>query len=198
MVEMDAAGVQPSFANQDPIDNEQNAVWVSGRGGSTYSWISNPNVAAGSYMGGGHQDDIGMAVFPVPAGMTGYPMVRPGMGHSISRNTNHPEAVAYFLNYFYHDEVAVKAVGTMLGIPSAIGAFAILEGQGLIQGHAAMGLDLIISTPTAPMGAFWEDETLRQPRYAIQDALRSGNITVQQAAERFVNEQQAALDLIFR
>ena len=200
MMQMEEAGAHPSFANHDPANNEHNLVWTSGRGGATYSWVSNPHVWAGTFLGGGHESDIGVAPFPVPAGYVDHNMQRPGLGHALSRtiDPNVAPVAMYFLNYFYHDPEAVRTVGSLLGIPSAFGAFQILYDEGLIAPLQAAGLELITTRPSGPMGPFWEDETLRQPRYAIQDQLRDGRITIQEAAERFVNEQQAALDTIFR
>jgi oligogalacturonide transport system substrate-binding protein len=200
MVAMDEAGAQPSFANHDPANNEQNRVWVTGRGGATYSWVSNPHVWAGTFMGGDNQANIGVAYFPVPAGYEDRNMQRPGLGHAISRTTSASVApvVAYFLNEFYTDPDMIRAVGSLLGIPSAFTAYNILLNEGLIPPLQAQGLELITTRASGPMGPYWEDETLRQPRYAIQNELRAGRITPQQAAERFVNEQQSALNLIFR
>ena len=125
-------------------------------------------------------------------------VARPGLGHAISKNSAHPEVAAYFLNFFYTDPEAIRAVGTQLGIPIATDAFAILDGEGSIHPLQSLGLELMNSLPVAPMGAFWEEGALRNPRYAIYNELRTGRITSQEAAERLVQEQQDELDRMTR
>ena len=197
ILEFDQSGTNHDFVNQDPINNEQSTYWTSGRSGAAYNWISNPNVNAGAFKGGGHEDELGMTEFPMPGG-NNVMMVRPGMGHAMSRNTAHPEVVAYFLNYFYLDPVAVRSVAMLLGAPSAIHAFEILTNDGLITGLPALGLDILNNANVAEMGPLWEDETLRTAvRYRVLDAVRSGSMDLDTAAAEWVNGQQAALNLIF-
>jgi len=193
----DAAGGQPSFENHDPINNRENSVWTSGRALASFHWINNPVADGSPYGGGDRLNEMSMAPWPQPNGNV-VAVARPGLGHAISKNSDHPEVAAYFLNFFYTDPEAIKAVGDMLGIPIAKDAFAIMEAEGLIHPLAAFGLDLMNSLEVAPMGAFWEDGTLRNPRYAIYDEVRTGRITTQQAAQRLVQENQQALDVLNR
>jgi oligogalacturonide transport system substrate-binding protein len=197
LVRFDAAGGQPSHANHDPINNRENSVWTSGRALSSFQWINNPHVDSAPYGGGDRVDEFTLFPFPQPGDKV-VAVARPGLAHAISRNTKHPEVVAYFLNYFYSDPAAIKAVGTQLGIPSARTAYQIVVDEGMVHPLAALGLELLNKLPVGPMGAFWEDSTLREPRYALYDELRTGRLTTQQAAERLVGEQQEALDVIFR
>ena len=193
----DAAGGQPSFENHDPINNRENSVWTSGRALSSFQWINNPMADGAPYGGGGRLDEMSYAPWPQPGGNV-VAVARPGLGHAISKNSQHPEVAAYFLNFFYTDPEAVRLVGSQLGIPIARDAFEIMDSEGLVHPIAAYGLELMNSLPVAPMGAFWEEGTLRNPRYAIYDEVRVGRITTQQAAERLVREQQSALDTINR
>jgi oligogalacturonide transport system substrate-binding protein len=193
----DAVGGQPSFENHDPINNRENAVWTSGRALASFQWINNPMADGAPYGGGDRLAEMSLAPWPQPAGNV-VAVARPGLGHAISKNSAHPEVAAYFLNFFYTDPDAIRAVGSQLGIPIARDAFAIMDAEGLIHPLAAYGLEVMNSLPVGPMGAFWEDGTLRNPRYAIYDEVRTGRITTQQAAERLVQEQQQALDVLNR
>ena len=197
LLEFDAAGGQPSFENQDPANNEQNAVWTSGRAFSSFQWINNPQTPGNAYGGGDRLGEMLYAPWPMPNGNL-VAVARPGMGHAISNKSSYPDVAAYFLNFFYTDPDAIRAVGTQLGIPIARDAFAILDGDGVIHPLQAQGLELMNSLPVAPMGAFWEEGSLRNPRYLIYDEMRTGRIDSQQAAERLVAEQQDALDIMTR
>jgi oligogalacturonide transport system substrate-binding protein len=197
LLRLDAAGGQPSFENHDPINNEQNQVWATGRAASSFQWINVPMVQARAYGGGDRTDEMVLFPFPQPGGNV-VGVARASLAHAISQNTSHPEVAAYFLNFFYTDPDAIRAVGTQLGVPGGRDAFAIMSNDGVLDHLQQQGINLLNNLPVAFMGVYWEDGTLRNPRYAIYDELRTGRITPRAAAERMVREQQEALDAIYR
>jgi len=197
LLRLDAAGGQPTFENHDPIDNDQNQVWTSARAASSFQWINVPQNQATHYGGGEYMDEMVLFPFPQPGGNT-VAVARASLAHALSRNSDHPEVAAYFLNWFYTDPDAIRAVGTELGVPGSRDAFAIMVEDGVLHPLQQQGIDLINELPVGFMGVYWEDATLRNPRYAIYDELRTGRITVREAAERMVREQQEALDTIYR
>ena len=197
LVRLEAAGGQPTFYNHDPINNEQNQVWTSGRGASSFQWINVPQNQASVVGEGAYMDDMVLFPFPQPGGDT-VAVARASLAHAISRNPSNFGVAAYFLNFFYTDPAAIRAVGTELGVPGGRDAFAIMVDDGRLHPLQQQGIDLLNSLPVGFMGVYWEDATLRNPRYAIYDELRTGRITVREAAERLVREQQEALDIIYR
>jgi oligogalacturonide transport system substrate-binding protein len=197
LMRLDAAGGQPSFENHDPINNEQNQVWTGGRAASSFQWINVPMVQARAYGGGDRTDEMVLFPFPQPGGNV-VGVARASLAHAISLNSNHPDVAAYFLNFFYTDPAAIRAVGTQLGVPGGRDAFAIMSNDGVLDHLQQQGINLLNNLPVAFMGVYWEDGTLRNPRYAIYDELRTGRITARAAAERMVREQQDALDAIYR
>ena len=197
LLAFDAAGGQPSFENHDPINNRENSVWTSGRALSSFQWINNPVADSSPYGGGDRVSEMTIAPWP-QAGGNVVAVARPGLGHAISKNSANMEVAAYFLDFFYKDPDAVRAVGTQLGIPIGKDAFSLLNSDGAIHPLQALGLEIMNSVPVAPMGAYWEEGSLRNPRYLIYDELRTGRISSQEAAERLVKEQQEALDIMTR
>ena len=197
LLRLDAAGGQPSFYNHDPTDNRENQVWTSGRAASSFQWINVPQLDARVVLEGEVEDEMVLFPWPQPGGRT-VGVARASLAHAISRNSDHPEVAAYFLNWFYTNPDAIRAVGTELGVPGARDAFNIMVNEGILHPLQAQGVELLNTLPVASMGVYWEDATLRNPRYAIYDELRTGRITAREAAERMVQEQQAALDVIYR
>jgi len=197
LLRFDAAGGQPSFENHDPINNRENSVWTSGRALASFQWINNPMADGSPYGGGDRLGEMSMAPWPQPGGNV-VAVARPGLGHAISKNSAHPEVAAYFLNFFYTDPEAIRAVGTQLGIPIAASAVEVMEADGTVHPLQALGLNIMNSLPLGAMGAFWEEGTLRNPRYEIYDEVRTGRITTQVAAERLIQAQQSALDTLNR
>jgi len=197
LLRLDAAGGQPSFENHDTINNRQNAVWMSGRAASSFQWINNPQLDASTYGGGDRIDEFRLFPFPQPGGNV-VAAARASLGHAISRHSAHPEIAAYFLNFLYTDPEAIRAVGAELGVPGARDAFAIMSGEGRIHQLQEQGIELLNTLPTAFMTIYWEDASLRNPRYAIYDEVRTGRITAREGAERMVSEQQEAIDAIYR
>jgi len=192
------ANVFPTFDQQDPVQNESNPVWTSGRAGSSFEWVSNAyNQFAATFLDGGHSDQLGIAVFPNADGNNPATMQRPSLGHAISRNSSHPEVAAHILNFLYTDEAALVALGTQLGVPVSSEAARIAQRDGTVSGMIAEGMDILNNGRMGVMDAFFEDPALRQPRFAIVEAFRMGIINSTEAAERYVNEQQAALNQIF-
>ena len=195
MMRFDAVGGQPSFENHDPINNDQNQVWTSARAASSFQWINVPMVQATSYGGGDYTDEMVLFPFPQVGGNT-VAVARASLAHAISRTASHPEVAAYFLNWFYTDPDAVRAVGIELGVPGGRDAFAIMTAG--LHPLQAQGVELLSQIPVGEMGIYWELATLRNPRYAIYDELRTGSISLRDAAERMVREQQDAIDIFHR
>ena len=69
--------------------------------------------------------------------------------------------------------------------------------EGFITGHMADGLDILINGRSGPIDSFFENPQLRQPRLAIIKSFRAGELSSEQAAEAYYNEQQSILNVLF-
>jgi oligogalacturonide transport system substrate-binding protein len=184
----------PSFQQQEPPADATNPVWMQGRSGSSFAWVSNVFLEADNFMEG-DRDGLGVALFPaVTQGGSQTIMQRPSLGHTIASTTQHPELAAYILNFLYTDTEALEVLGNAFGIPLSRSAAAIAEANGATVGLQAIGLDMLLSAPAGDMGATFEDANMRNPRFAIIEAFRTGNMNARQAAEQFILQQQAALN----
>lgn len=189
------SGTIPSYHQQEPPHTVSNPVWTSGRAGSAFEWVGNIFLTADNFLEGGHRDSLGVAPFPAFFGSTGT-MQRPSLGHAISRNTSNPELAAYLLNFLYTDEGALLAIAHQLGVPAPRTAAALAEREGMIAGLQLEGTQILAANP-AIMCEFFEDATLRNPRFDIIDEFRLGEIDSATAAQRFVDVLQNALRVLF-
>jgi len=190
---MTESGAMPTFEQQEPPHDATNPVWMEGRGGSAFEWVGNIFLAGGNFMEN-DLDRLGIANLPAVAPGGGQAiMQRPSLGHAISRNSDYPEVAAHLLNFLYTDEEALLIIAHHLGVPFSRTAAAIAERDEIIQGLQLEGVDLLINNHGI-MSPLFEDPNLRQPRFSIFEAFRTGSIDAETAAERFLSEQQSALD----
>jgi len=183
----------PTFEQQEPPLDATNPVWMQGRGGSVFEWVSNIFLAGGNFQEN-NLEGLGVALLPAmsPGGGQAI-MQRPSLAYAISQNSDHPEVAAHVLNFLFTDEEALVTIAHQLGIPASRTAVYIAERDGQIFGLQLEGLELLLANP-GTMCPLFEDPNMRNPRQAIIEAFRTGSIDARVAAERFVNEQQAALD----
>ncbi|MCL2016864.1 MAG: ABC transporter substrate-binding protein [Defluviitaleaceae bacterium] len=184
----------PTIQQDEGIPIQHNPAWLDGRALSAFIWVSTFFVVEDGYEGGpGTVDDLYVAVWPGPAGTPGVVLQRPTMGHAISANTQHPEAAAYFLNWFYTNEDAISAIGSVLGLPGANTASIVAEREGLISGNTLVGAEMLQNVRSGPIHHFFEDENFRQPRHIIMEQLALGIITATEAAQLLLDSQNEQL-----
>ncbi len=193
------AGAMETFQQQDAIDNESNPVWTSGRGGSIYEWISTMDKYLGSYKGGNMREEIAVAPYIAPSkDINPKIYVKPNLGYAVSKNSKNPEVAADFLNFFFTNEEAVKALGTSIGISSNKVTRGIQEAEGHVSGIMKEGFDMLNNYEQTVMDPYFEDSNVRGERYTAIEAFRSGKSSAEEAAAEYINRQQAALDKLFK
>lgn len=196
--EMIETGTIPTWEQQEPPHDATNPVWMQGRSGSAFEWVGNIFLAGGNFLendpGNRIVDGLGVALLPAvtPGGGQAI-MQRPSLVHTVSRNSNHPEVAAYLLNFLYTDEDALLAIAHQLGIPLSRTASAIAEREGQIWGLQLEGLNLL-NANVGEMCPLFEDPNLRPQRFEAIEGFRTGALTARQAAENWVNRQQAELN----
>ncbi|MDR2183422.1 MAG: ABC transporter substrate-binding protein [Clostridiales bacterium] len=178
--------------------NHNDPLWTEGRAGGALVWVSDVQNFMSTFIEEGDQNwgDLGIAPLPLPAGASPVTMQRPSLGHAISRNTQHPEVVAYLLNFLYTDEAAILAIDNTLGVPFSRTAEAVAIANDIILPPQLEGME-ILGRAMGIIDEYFEDPRLRNPRLDIFEEFRHGVIDSQTAAQRFVSEQQSALDAVF-
>ncbi|MCL2188117.1 MAG: ABC transporter substrate-binding protein [Defluviitaleaceae bacterium] len=189
------SGTIPTMQQQEAPHDATNPVWMQGRGGSVFEWVGNIGLPIGNFLDG-NEADLGVALLPATrAGGTQNSMQRTSLVHavtqaSVERGTHY--IASYFLNWFYTDEGALRLLGNQFGIPLSRTAARISAEEGNTRGLQLAGLHLLEAN-VGDMCHLFEDPSLRDPRFFAIDAFRYGQMNARQAAEHWVNEQQAAL-----
>jgi oligogalacturonide transport system substrate-binding protein len=195
------AGALPTFVQQEAPLDTTNPVWMQGRGGGLFEWVGNIHLAGGNFQDNDQatrvMEGVGVALLPtMSAGTTANSMQRTSLVHAVTqgavdRGVEH--IAAYFLNFLYTDEEALLILGDAFGIPLSRSAAAIAAQEDQVWGLMAEGLDLLTAN-VGDMCSLFEDADLRPARRAAFEAFHSGDISAREAAERWVNDQQAYLN----
>ena len=195
---MEEAGVMPTFHQEDPIQNESNPVWVTGRTGAIYEWTSSLDKYVESFLDGGGRQYLGVGnflSFHVEDEQIIY--VKPNLGYAISRNTSHPEVAADFINFIFTNEEAVAAMNTQLGLSSNKVTRYFQRSSGMLYGITEEAIELLDSHQQVVMDPFFEDRNIRGERYIAIEGFRTGSMDIRTAARLYIDRQQGALDELF-
>ena len=186
------SGTIPTFEQWEPPRDATNPIWMQGRGGSAFEWVGNIFLAGGNFMDG-DLDGLGVTLMPpLAAGDRQAIMQRPSLTHAVSRTTDNPELAAYILNFLYTDEEALLILGDAFGIPLTRTAGNLAQSEGLIHGLMLDGFHLL-NDNFGEMCALFEDPNLRPERFHAIESFWTGTSTAREAAELWVNNQQAGL-----
>jgi len=191
-------GTLPTFDQQEGANDVFTPVWMEGRGGSVFEWVGNIFLAGGAFLDNDPSErrveGVGVALLPAVApGGSRNSMQRPSLVHTISRNSDHPELAAYLLNFLYTDDEALNILGNQFGIPLSTRAAELFEEAGGAWGLQLDGFELLEANQ-GTMCPLFEDPNLRDARVAAIEAFRTGSIDTREAARRWVEDQQEALD----
>ncbi len=196
---MEDAGSLPKFIQEDPIQNESNPVWTAGNSGSVYEWINSMDKYLTSYKGGTANDEISVAPYlTYKEGDKVSVYTKPSLGFGVSKNSKNPEVAADFINFMFTDPEAVVMIGSQLGISTNKVTRPIQEENGMIKGGMAAGYELLAGYETVVLDPYFEDGSVRDKRYEVIEAFRSGIMTSDEAAKNYIEYQQASLDKLFK
>jgi len=194
---LEDANAMPTFTQDDPIQNESNPVWTSGRVGSVYEWAGTLDKYKNSFKGGGADDETGIAGY-ISESEKPTIYVKPNLGYAVSKNSKHPDVAADFIDFMFTNEEAVNALGTSLGISSNSVANKIQEDAGMIVGKVKEAYEMLDSYDQTVLDPYFEDENVRNQRYEAIEGFRSGLYDSAEAAQRYVNKQQEELDKLYK
>lgn len=196
---LEDAGALPNFVQTSPIDTESNPQWVEGNAGSVYEWANSLAKWTASYKGGEAMDEMIVGDFlQVDADMQPNIYVKPNFGYAISRNTKQPEAAATFIEFLFTNEAAVQASGDALGISSNSVTYDYQVANELVEGAVAQGYEKLDQYEQTVLDPYFEDENVRGERYTVYEAYRTGKFDAEEAAQQFIDKQQAALDKYYQ
>ena len=94
----------------------------------------------------------------------------------------------------FTNEEAVKETGDSLGISSNKVTLDLQEKNNLLEGVVKDGYAMLDQYEQTVMDPYFEDENVRNERYTVLEAFRTGKLDAKEAAEQYISKQQAALD----
>ncbi|MDZ8201072.1 extracellular solute-binding protein [Microbacterium sp. SSW1-59] len=168
---------------------------LSGFGAAlTTSELTWDNFGAG-YLGelGESYSELGLIAPPVTVEGAKDLYLKPSMLHSISANTEHPEAAATLVNFLVNSPQSGEIFGTNRGLPASETALAAAELDPLSQqiaDYEASITDRLGDAPPVPVNGYG---TLEEEFRVLGTELGFGTITVDEAVDRFFTEMDVTL-----
>ena len=168
---------------------------LSGFGAAlTTSELTWDNFGAG-YLGelGESYSELGLIAPPVTVEGAKDLYLKPSMLHSISANTEHPEAAATLVNFLVNSPQSGEIFGTNRGLPASETALAAAELDPLSQqiaDYEASISDRLGDAPPVPVNGYG---TLEEEFRVLGTELGFGTITVDEAVDRFFTEMDVTL-----
>ena len=186
-------------ASEDNI-NAQNPRWIAGNYGGVSEWDSSINAWIANLDADGVNGADLIEVRPhftmEGAKLSGV-MARPSMGFAISRNSQHPEIAAAFLNFMLTDPRAIEIQGTDRGVPAnleGLAHFNELVAAGEIGGAAIDAFNIHDQAETTIMSPVFEFQEVRDIYEIALEDVQEGRATAAEAAARVYNSIQEVID----
>ncbi len=196
--ELEDSGAMPNFLQEDAIQNESNPVWTSGRSGSVYEWVGALDKYLSSYKGGEAINEIKIAPYVTfNEGNKATVYGKPSLSYGISRNSEHPEEAAKFIEFLFTDKEAVELTGSQLGVSVNNITREYQDELGLITGAMAEGYKMLEDYEQVVLDPYYEDANVRGKRYEVIEKFRTGELNSEDAAVQYIELQQAELDRLF-
>ena len=185
-------GVMPNGQfDSDPI-NAQNPLWIEGAYAGASEWDSSINAWINNLKNGA--EVIGIRDhFTYEGALSSGWMARPSMAFAISRNTEHPEIVAEFLNFMLTDERAIEIMGTDRGVPLNTVGRAYFDAHGF-SGVAVEANALHAAADTTTMNPVFEFPEVREVYESQLMAIFNGVSTVEEAATFVYENVQSVIN----
>lgn len=160
----------------------------------TASELTWDNFGAG-YLGelGEGYPELGLVAPPVTVEGAQDLYLKPSMLHSISANTDHPEAAATLVNFLVNSPQSGEIFGTNRGLPASETALAAAELDPLSQqiaDYEASIQDRLGDAPPVPIVGYG---TLEEEFRLLGQELGFGTISVEDAVDRFFTEMNVTL-----
>ncbi|MCL1999515.1 MAG: ABC transporter substrate-binding protein [Turicibacter sp.] len=189
-------GVMPPGGFDSDSINSVNPLWIAGHYGGVSEWDSSINNWINNLE---HGEDV-IEVrdhFTMDGALLSGVMARPSMAFAISRNSQHQDIAATFLDFMLTDPRSVEIMGTDRGVPSnnvALSIFMDLVDQGLIGGAALDANNIHANAVRTTMSPVFEFPEVREVYESQLEALHFGYVTVAEAAQFVYDNIQAVID----
>lgn len=157
---------------------EQNPKWLGGNFAINSNWTSTYSQTTRS---SGFTDAV---EYPkLENGDNDTITIRPSQIISINADNKNQEAALAFVDFFYNNEEAIRALGTSRSIPASEKAREILAADGLIDPTVAASMDMASPRAAKPVSAVANNSEISQIITDACEMLAYGKVTPAQAAQ---------------
>jgi len=172
---------------------EQNPKWINGEIGFTVDWTATVGKYKASLPEG--QFAVGKPPFAKNGDNQDIRLVA-GMGLGVSARSKNVEVATHFANWLMSDPDASLLMGTQRSVPNNFQAFKALVDAGAISEEITQMLDWAETAPAAPVPLIEFNSEVGDIAKDICEQVVYGQLTPEQAADRFLTDVQAKMDTV--
>ncbi|NLT08170.1 MAG: carbohydrate ABC transporter substrate-binding protein [Ruminococcus sp.] len=129
-------------------------------------------------------------------GSSGGWMIKPSMLYAISRNTEHPDEAAAFIDFLLNDKECAKVLGTTRGIPASSYAEESLEESGQLSGLAQENDEMLEKLDTMTISPYMELSRMKEFYNAAIEKVSYGIADTDYAAQEMYDSITQYLEKI--
>lgn len=183
-------GVLPNVADDSREFDAENPKFISGEYTGVLEWSS----SIGKYEGNLEEgNSLTVGDFLTNTEQTKL-MLKPSMGYAISKNTEHPQEAAEFLNWMFTDPEAIEILGTERGIPANQVTYDTLNEDGLLTDRDIEIEQMIDEADSFYMSPYYEEPNVADAYDTALDKFLYGETTAEEAGEEMYNGVASALE----
>lgn len=172
---------------------EQNPKWLNGEMGFTIDWSSTVE----KYKDAAGEDNFAVAMPPFAEnGENQEISTKPSMVLAVSSRSPYAEEAAQFANWLMSDPEAAVILGTQRSVPSASTSFEVLQEENAIDPDVARMCEFTNANPAPPVPFIQSNTELSDVVKDICEQVVYGQLTPEDAADKFLTDVQAKLDTL--
>lgn len=111
-------------------------------------------------------------------------MIKPSLLYAVSKNTEHPDEAAAFINFLLNDEECAEILGTTRGIPASHKAEAALKNSGELKGLSKESDDILRNADTVTISPYMELSRMKEFYNEAIESVSYGTADIESAAQQ--------------
>ena len=123
-------------------------------------------------------------------------MIKPSLLYAVSKNTDHPDEAAAFINFLLNDEECAEILGTTRGIPASRSAEVALQRSNALNGLAKESDDILSHADTVTISPYMELSRMKEFYNTAIEAVSYGTADVDSAAQQMFDSVNNYLEKI--
>ncbi len=175
--------VLPPFEEIAPYVEKEHPKWAQGKFAAMIEWVSRIIISKDFV-----SSDVQVSSLPILDGAveTGI-TVRPSMIECLNIDSKNSEEAAKFLNFFFNDEEAIVALGTVRAVPANSNASKLLVEKGMVDELQSQAVEISSQNAGTPQNGAEMHSEILQIDLDIFQQVGFKKITPEEAADTLLN-----------